>query len=53
MGFPFDYMDTATVTVHPTGNGVVSVGLHPHGQAHAATFPVSAPSHEQFSQVFP
>ncbi len=38
MGFPFDYMDTATVTVDPTGNVVVSVGLHSHGQAHATTF---------------
>lgn len=38
MGFPFDYMDSATVTVDPTGNVVVSVGLHSHGQAHATTF---------------
>jgi carbon-monoxide dehydrogenase large subunit len=38
MGFPFDYLDSASVTVDPTGNVVVSVGLHSHGQAHATTF---------------
>ena len=38
MGFPFDYMDAATVTVDPTGNVLVSLGLHSHGQAHHTTF---------------
>jgi carbon-monoxide dehydrogenase large subunit len=38
MGFPFDYMDAASVTVDPTGNVTVTCGLHSHGQAHATTF---------------
>jgi carbon-monoxide dehydrogenase large subunit len=38
MGFPFDYMDSASVTVDPTGNVVVTLGFHSHGQAHETTF---------------
>jgi carbon-monoxide dehydrogenase large subunit len=37
MGFPFDYMDAATVTVEPDGSVTVSHGLHSHGQAHETT----------------
>lgn len=37
MGFPFDYMDSARVTVEPDGSVVVTVGLHSHGQAHVTT----------------
>jgi carbon-monoxide dehydrogenase large subunit len=37
MGFPFDYMDSARVTVEPDGSVVVTLGLHSHGQAHQTT----------------
>ena len=37
MGFPFDYMDSARVTVEPDGSVVVALGLHSHGQAHQTT----------------
>ncbi len=38
MGFPFDYMDAATVTMEPDGSVTVTLGLHSHGQAHETTF---------------
>ena len=38
MGFPFDYMDAARVTVEPDGSVTVTLGLHSHGQAHETTF---------------
>jgi carbon-monoxide dehydrogenase large subunit len=38
MGFPFDYMDAATVSVEPDGSVTVTLGLHSHGQAHETTF---------------
>jgi len=38
MGFPFDYMDAATVSVQPDGSVTVTLGLHSHGQAHETTF---------------
>jgi carbon-monoxide dehydrogenase large subunit len=37
MGFPFDYMDAARVTIEPDGSVVVALGLHSHGQAHQTT----------------
>ena len=37
MGFPFDYMDSARVTIEPDGSVVVALGLHSHGQAHQTT----------------
>jgi len=37
MGFPFDYMDAANVTVAPDGSVTVTLGLHSHGQAHETT----------------
>ena len=37
MGFPFDYMDSARVTIEPDGSVVVAMGLHSHGQAHQTT----------------
>ncbi len=37
MGFPFDYMDSARVTVEPDGSVVATLGLHSHGQAHQTT----------------
>ena len=37
MGFPFDYMDSARVTIEPDGSVVVAIGLHSHGQAHQTT----------------
>jgi carbon-monoxide dehydrogenase large subunit len=38
MGFPFDYLDAASVTMQPDGSVLVTAGLHSHGQAHATTF---------------
>jgi carbon-monoxide dehydrogenase large subunit len=38
MGFPFDYMDAARVTVEPDGSVTVALGLHSHGQGHETTF---------------
>ena len=35
--FPFDYLDSARVTVEPDGSVVVTLGLHSHGQAHETT----------------
>jgi carbon-monoxide dehydrogenase large subunit len=37
MGFPFDYLDSARVTIEPDGSVVVALGLHSHGQAHQTT----------------
>jgi carbon-monoxide dehydrogenase large subunit len=37
MGFPFDYMDSARVTIEPDGSVVATLGLHSHGQAHQTT----------------
>ena len=37
MGFPFDYLDAARVTIEPDGSVVVTLGLHSHGQAHETT----------------
>jgi carbon-monoxide dehydrogenase large subunit len=37
MGFPFDYLDAARVTVEPDGSVTVTLGLHNHGQAHQTT----------------
>jgi carbon-monoxide dehydrogenase large subunit len=37
MGFPFDYLDSARVTIEPDGSVVVALGLHSHGQAHKTT----------------
>jgi carbon-monoxide dehydrogenase large subunit len=37
MGFPFDYLDAARVTVEPDGSVVATLGLHSHGQAHQTT----------------
>jgi carbon-monoxide dehydrogenase large subunit len=37
MGFPFDYLDAARVTVEPDGSVTVALGLHSHGQAHQTT----------------
>lgn len=37
MGFPFDYLDAARVTIEPDGSVVVTLGLHSHGQAHQTT----------------
>ncbi len=37
MGFPFDYLDAARVTVEPDGSVAVTLGLHSHGQAHQTT----------------
>lgn len=37
MGFPFDYLDAARVTVEPDGSVTVTTGMHNHGQAHQTT----------------
>jgi CO/xanthine dehydrogenase Mo-binding subunit len=37
MGFPFDYLDAATVTMEPDGTITVGLGLHSHGQSHQTT----------------
>jgi carbon-monoxide dehydrogenase large subunit len=37
MGFPFDYLDAARVTVEPDGSVTVTIGMHNHGQAHQTT----------------
>jgi carbon-monoxide dehydrogenase large subunit len=37
MGFPFDYLDAARITIEPDGSVTVTLGLHNHGQAHQTT----------------
>jgi carbon-monoxide dehydrogenase large subunit len=37
MGFPFDYMDAACVTMEPDGTITVTLGLHSQGQSHRTT----------------
>ena len=34
MGFPFDYLDSARVSVEPDGSVTVALGMHSHGQGH-------------------
>ena len=37
MGFPFDYLDAASITIEPDGSVLVTLGLHSHGQGHQTT----------------
>jgi carbon-monoxide dehydrogenase large subunit len=37
-GFPWEFFDSANVTVEPDGSVTVSTGMHSHGQSHETTF---------------
>src|SRR5690606_4141435 len=37
-GMPFDYYDSATVTIEPDGSVLVTNGCHNHGQGHETVF---------------
>jgi carbon-monoxide dehydrogenase large subunit len=37
-GFPYDFFDSASVTVEPDGSVTVTTGLHSHGQSHQTVF---------------
>lgn len=37
-GFPYEFFDSASVTVEPDGSVTVTTGLHSHGQSHQTVF---------------